>query len=211
MDDRGFRLGQPVFLRIFKNPRVLEVWLKRGDRFDLFESYLIQRFAGGPGPKISDRDGQSPEGFYQVTRYRMNPYSFYHLGFNLGYPNAHDRGQGWTGQSVMIHGKETSRGCYAMGDEAIEEIYALCESALEAGQDSFSVQCLPFPLNSHNMQVVANHPWAAFWATLEPGFRYFEEHRTPPAIGTMANGSYILESAEPQARRFRGLGAVMRD
>ena len=69
----GFAQGDAVFIRVFKDERVLEVWLKRGERYALFDSYPICAFSGGPGPKLAEGDGQSPEGFYEVGRRQLNP------------------------------------------------------------------------------------------------------------------------------------------
>ena len=43
----------------------------------------------------------------------------------MGYPNAYDRSHGRTGAHLMVHGACSSRGCYAMTDEQIQEIFAL--------------------------------------------------------------------------------------
>ena len=54
----------------------------------------------------------------------MNPDSKHHLAFNLGYPNAYDKAQRRSGDALMVHGKCSSAGCYAMTDALMEEIYA---------------------------------------------------------------------------------------
>ncbi len=54
----------------------------------------------------------------------MNPRSNYFLSFNLGFPNKFDRSHGRTGSNIMVHGDCTSRGCYAMTDDQVGEIYA---------------------------------------------------------------------------------------
>ena len=55
----------------------------------------------------------------------MNPQSAYYLSFNTGFPNAFDKALGRTGSQLMVHGDCSSRGCYAMTDEQIAEIYSL--------------------------------------------------------------------------------------
>lgn len=44
------------------------------------------------------------------------------------------------GSDIYIHGKEISTGCLAMGDPAMEEIYAL---ALDAGKENITVVIAP--------------------------------------------------------------------
>ena len=76
---QSLRFGAPVFLRIFKAERELEVWVDDGQRYRLFRTYPICTWSGTLGPKLRQGDGQSPEGFYRVARGQLNPRSQYHL------------------------------------------------------------------------------------------------------------------------------------
>jgi murein L,D-transpeptidase YafK len=106
-----------VYVRIFKDESELEIWKQRDDgRFHHFKTYPICNWSGELGPKLATGDKQAPEGFYTITPVLMNPNSKYYLSFNLGYPNAFDKAHGRTGDSVMVHGKCRSAGCYAMTD-----------------------------------------------------------------------------------------------
>ncbi|MCF6245665.1 MAG: hypothetical protein L3J43_11605, partial [Sulfurovum sp.] len=87
----GAKVGDKVFIRIFKKESLLEVWMKVKDDYVLFKHYPICKYSGYLGPKLKQGDKQSPEGFYKVTRRLLNPNSKYHLAFNLGYPNKYDR------------------------------------------------------------------------------------------------------------------------
>ncbi len=143
---QDLKWGAPVFIRIFKASRELEVWIKDGDRYRLFHTYPVCTWGWGSlGPKLRQGDGQAPEGFYFVTPGRMNPYSRYHLAFNLGYPNAYDRAHGRTGSALMVHGDCVSIGCYAMTDRGIEEIYTLADAALRGGAAVLPGARLPVP------------------------------------------------------------------
>ena len=82
----------------------------------------ICRWSGELGPKFKTGDRQAPEGFYTITPGQMNPNSSYYLAFNMGFPNAYDRANGYTGAFLMVHGDCLSAGCYAMTDEQIAEI-----------------------------------------------------------------------------------------
>ena len=177
---QGLAIGNPVFLRIFKEPATLEVWVQKKERFILFRTYLVRAFSGALGPKLKEGDGQAPEGCYAVKPEQMNPNSKYHLSFNLGYPNAFDRSLGRTGSALMVHGSFVSIGCYAMGDENIEEIWTLCARALEHGQPDFRVHCFPFPLTQANLDAHKANPWSAFWRDLKPIYEHFENNKIPP-------------------------------
>ena len=176
--------GSAVFIRIFKSEKVLEVWVKQNDKFALFHSYPICTFSGQLGPKLREGDGQSPEGFYRVGLDQLNPYSSYHLAFNLGYPNAYDRANGRTGNYLMVHGNCVSIGCYAMGDENIEEIYTLMEAALRSGQKNINVHVFPFRFDSTKIDW-QHSQWRTFWNDLKIGFDVFNQTKKPPNVSVV--------------------------
>ena len=116
----------PILVRLFKQEAELEVWKQDASgRYALLKTYPICRWSGELGPKIKEGDRQAPEGFYNITPAQMNPNSQYYLAFNMGYPERLRRAHGRTGAHLMVHGDCSSRGCYAMTDEQIGEIYAL--------------------------------------------------------------------------------------
>lgn len=180
--DQGFDLGDPVHIRIFKEPHALELWIQAGARYDLFETYPICSYSGDLGPKLKEGDRQAPEGFYHVTADRLNPNSRYHLSFNLGFPNAFDSAHDRTGSYLMVHGKCMSIGCYAMTDAGIEEIYLLTEAALEAGQEAVAVHVFPFRMTDEKMTEYADSQWIGFWENLKEGYDRFETDGVPPHV-----------------------------
>jgi murein L,D-transpeptidase YafK len=191
---KGFALGQPIFVRIFKLPGVLEVWMNRGRGFELFKSYRICNYSGFPGPKISEGDWQAPEGFYSVAAEQMNPKSGYHLAFDIGYPNAFDIAKNRTGGLIMVHGNCQSVGCFAMTNGRMEEIYLLANESLKQGQERFDVHIFPFALTPRNLNKFAVSPWIKFWRSLEPVYTAFENSKRVPDV-TVQNGEYIVGSS----------------
>lgn len=193
----GMKMGDPAFIRIFKEEMLLELWLApdgtdgSDKEFKLFATYPICAMSGDLGPKVKQGDMQAPEGFYSVGLKALNPYSNYHLSFNLGYPNAYDRAHGRTGDYLMVHGNCVSAGCFAMTDLYITEIYKIVESALKSGQPFFRVHIFPFRLDEANLKRHADSRWAEFWRMLKPGYDYFEQHKTPPDI-VVKNKQYVL-------------------
>lgn len=180
----GLKLGAPVYIRIFKETRELEVWLHRaGDRTWVhFRTYAICNYSGHLGPKLREGDHQSPEGFYRIRSGQLHPTSQFHLAFNLGYPNAYDRAQGRTGSYLMVHGDCVSVGCYAMTDAGIEEIYALGEAALNNGQSAFQVHAFPARLTESWLKARTGSRWHGFWADLRTCYDLFEADRAPPNV-----------------------------
>lgn len=192
------RLGSPIFIRIFKQESVLELWIKKGLRYTLFKTYTICDYSGDIGPKLKEGDKQSPEGFYRVTPEMMNPWSNYHLAFNLGFPNEYDTTYARTGSNIMVHGRCSSVGCFAMTDFRMDEIYTLADAALRRGQASFEVHIFPFRLNESNMQAHTTYKWYPFWLNLKEGFDFFESERIPPEI-TVHEGRYQFTSGSSRS------------
>jgi murein L,D-transpeptidase YafK len=197
---KGMQPGAPVFVRVFKEESELEIWKQRDDgRFYHFKTYPICTWSGELGPKLKHGDKQAPEGFYSITPVLMNPNSKFYLSFNLGYPNSYDKAWGRTGDSVMVHGKCRSAGCYAMTDAMMEEIYGVTREALKAGQESFQVQALPFRMSDAKMNEMKKHKWYAFWKTLKEGYDFFEKHRVPPHVA-VCERRYVPNVVPPQSR-----------
>ncbi len=191
----GFRFGAPVLFRAFKEEATLEVWMekKRGGPFARFRTWPVATWGPGTlGPKLREGDGQAPEGFYTVEPRQFNPNSRFHLSFNLGYPNAYDRAHGRTGTALMIHGSDVSVGCYAMTDAAVEEIYLLAEAALNGGQASFQVQCLPFRMTAERLAKARRDANEPFWQNLREGSDIFEKTQRPVAV-RVKDGRYLFE------------------
>ncbi|MCB1521903.1 MAG: murein L,D-transpeptidase [Hyphomicrobiaceae bacterium] len=190
----GMKLGQPVFLRIFKREFELEIWLKNGERFNHFATYPICRWSGKLGPKLKQGDHQAPEGFYWVSAKSLNPASRWHRSFNLGFPNTFDRAQGRTGSFLMVHGGCGSVGCYAMTNAAVDEIWRIVTAALDGGQKRFQVQALPFRMTPANLAESERTPNAPFWQSLRDGYDLFEQSRLPPIV-RVCSGRYEATAA----------------
>jgi murein L,D-transpeptidase YafK len=186
-----------VFLRVYKHERELEVWVKsKSEDYVLYQSYPICAYSGELGPKTREGDMQAPEGIYQVRAGQLNPWSQFHLSFNLGYPNVFERAQGYTGSALMVHGNCVSIGCYAMTDAKIEEIYSLVSRALSAGQSFVPIHAFPFRMNADNRArfVPADEPTTKLWDMLAPIEQVFDKHKRVPNVRITAQG-YVLETA----------------
>ncbi|MCP4290420.1 MAG: murein L,D-transpeptidase [bacterium] len=193
MTRKGMEWGQPIYIRIFKLEKVLEFWVEKNGRYELFKTYSICSYGTrGLGPKTKQGDSRAPEGFYFVKASSFNPWSSYHLSFNLGYPNAYDRHHNRTGSALMVHGECCSIGCYAMTNSGIEEIYSLADAAVRNGQKFFRVHIFPFRMNESNMKTHAPMGWNSFWENLKDGYDYFGEHANTPPNVQVEQGLYIF-------------------
>jgi murein L,D-transpeptidase YafK len=191
---KDLELGAPIYIRIFKEEKILETWLLKDGRYELFKSYPVCTYGSeGLGNKNLEGDGRAPEGFYYITPNRMNPSSSFHLSFNLGFPNAYDRYHGKTGSGLLVHGKCVSIGCYAMTDKGIEEIYTLADRALRNGQGFFRVHVFPFRMSAGNMERHKRSPHIEFWQNLKEGYDFFAEKGNIPPNVVVRNGKYAFE------------------
>ena len=202
IEAKDMDLQSPILVRLFKQEAELEVWKQdRSGRFALLKTYPICRWSGDLGPKVREGDRQAPEGFYAITPAQMNPTSAYYLSFNTGYPNAYDRSLGHTGSELMVHGDCSSRGCYAMTDEQIAEIYALGRESFFGGQKSFQFQAYPFRMTALNMARHRNSPHMAFWKMIKEGNDHFEVTRQEPKVD-FCEKKYVFNAMKaPDARR----------
>ncbi|MBI5239790.1 MAG: hypothetical protein HY926_04900 [Elusimicrobia bacterium] len=148
-----------VFLA-FKSEASLEAWAA-GDSgpFQKLAAYPILRQSGGLGPKLKEGDLQVPEGFYGLPV--LNPLSQFHLSIRVGYPNEEDirhsqvpRGE--MGGDIYIHGSDVSIGCLAMGDPAIEELFALA-AAVPKEQRRVIISPVDFRRGARTPE--ARQPW----------------------------------------------------
>lgn len=76
MTKKNMEVRSPILIRVFKVEAELEVWKQdRTGRFALLKTYPVCKWSGDLGPKITEGDRQTPEGFYDITPSQMNPNS----------------------------------------------------------------------------------------------------------------------------------------
>ncbi|MBT0728388.1 peptidoglycan meso-diaminopimelic acid protein amidase [Rosenbergiella australiborealis] len=184
-------LGSPVFIQIFKSERVLELYAKVGNQFRLLDRFSICKFSGGLGPKRTEGDFKSPEGFYTIGASQLHPDSHYYRAINLGFPNQYDRDNGYHGNYLMIHGDCVSIGCYAMTNSGIAQIFNYVTAAFHNGQSQIEVNIYPFRMTDDNMRLYAGSQYINFWKQLKPGYDYFEKYKLPPTV-IVTNNQYIV-------------------
>lgn len=110
----------------------------------VLRSYRVALGFDPAGHKQREGDGRTPEGRYVIER--RNPQSAYHLSLRISYPNSADCRRASDlgidpGGDIMIHGlpngakpedrghpeRDWTRGCIAVTDAEIEEIWNLVE------------------------------------------------------------------------------------
>src|ERR671916_131008 len=175
----------------------IAVWKRGSDgQYAVLKTFPICRWSGQLGPKVREGDRQAPEGFYTVTPAQMNPNSSYYLSFDTGFPNAYDRAHGRTGSHLMVHGTCSSRGCFAMTDEAIAEVYAIAREAFAGGQRGFQFQAFPFRMTAEKLAKHRADPNTPFWRNLKEGSDFFEVMKEEPPVA-VASGRYHFGAEHP--------------
>jgi len=146
-------------LAAIKSERRLEVWSHESDGPRLVMTYPILGASGVAGPKLKEGDRQVPEGVYRIEG--LNPNSSLHLSMKLDYPNALDRkhaeseGRTNLGGNIFIHGEDTSVGCLAMGDPAIEELFVMVD---DVGRDNVTVVIAPVDPRKGRAPIASGQP-----------------------------------------------------
>jgi murein L,D-transpeptidase YafK len=197
LQQKNMPKDSPILVRIFKEESELEVWKQDTTaRYELLKVYPICRWSGDLGPKVKEGDRQAPEGFYPISPGLMNPNSNYYLAINTGFPNAFDKANNYSGAFLMIHGDCSSRGCYAMTDEQIGEIYSLARESFLGGQKAFQVQAYPFRMTAANLARHRNNPNMAFWKMIKVGNDHFEVSHLEPRV-EVCDKHYVFDAVQP--------------
>lgn len=185
-----------VLVRIFKEEKVLEVWLKskKADKYVHYGNFDICRSSGELGPKRTEGDMQVPEGFYSVNFF--NAFSDYYLGMQVDYPNQSDKilGRRPFGGQIMIHGNCVTIGCIPITDDKIKELYIICLLSKGAG-NNVSIDGYPFKLTDANMQEAKKNydkKLTDFWSNLKTVYDYFEKNQKAPVVGVDKSGYYKI-------------------
>ncbi|MGH1419807.1 MAG: L,D-transpeptidase family protein [Hyphomicrobiaceae bacterium] len=164
-----------------KDEKHLELYARPKDgAWKFVHRYKVLAASGVKGPKLLRGDKQVPEGVYRITY--LNPNSAYHVSLRVNYPNAFDRkmakkdGRRDMGGDIMIHGKNVSAGCLAVGDGSAEELFVL---AAEVGKKNIKLVIAPTDFRRKPMTVRPKGPkWVpALYTEIASEMAQFE---TPP-------------------------------
>lgn len=186
-----------IYIRIFKQEKIVELWakLKNEKEYKHITDYPICSTSGQLGPKRTQGDGQTPEGFYYINRF--NPYSSYYLSMGINYPNKADLkviGNANPGGDIFIHGSCVTIGCIPITDEKIKELYLMAVEAKSHGQDKIPVHIFPCQMTDLKTEELkkSNATLYPFWQTLKIAWDHFETKKTIPSYTVDKSGNYIV-------------------
>lgn len=189
---------QHLFLRAFKEEKILEVWGNDSAEWKLIKKYPICIVPGKLGPKIKQGDKQVPEGWYQIDS--INPESDFHLSLRINYPNHADKIRSQNeldpGGDIFIHGDCFSVGCIPIEDAPMEELFWLVLNNLSINTlQEIPVLILPFDLNdsAKYQKFILQHPnLIPFWEQLKSIQLYFDEFNQIPPVIINNQGEYLI-------------------
>jgi murein L,D-transpeptidase YafK len=188
-----------VYLRVFKEERVLELWAspRSGAPLVLVKSYPVCAASGELGPKRREGDLQVPEGLYRIVTF--NPWSNYHLSMQVDYPNASDRlrsDRARPGGQIFIHGSCASIGCVAIEDGPIEEVYLVAQRSRTR---TLRADLFPARLTPSWLESASPTGHLQLWQELLPAYEVFEATRQVPEFAVdPRTGAYRVG---PKARQ----------
>ncbi len=189
----GFSIHPRIYIRLFKLEKEVEVWISSKGQYKLYRSYDICKYSGELGPKLEEGDRQAPEGFYHLPMedvlWRSKKWP---QALNLNFPNILDAQHGRTGSYLLIHGGCSSKGCYALENGPMADLFALVSLAARGGQKVLPVHIFPFRFSNNNWAKYKSSRWGPFWKSLKPAYDYFNRNRTLPTIMVCAKGYLIL-------------------
>lgn len=186
-----------VFIRIFKQEKELELWVKNktDNKFMFFKKIAICASSGDLGPKRKEGDYQVPEGMYTISAF--NPNSSYFLAMQVSYPNKSDqilKTGSRSGGEIMIHGNCVTIGCIPLQDDPVKEAYILCVEA-KNNKTTPRVEIYPCRLTDEKMKLLkANYDQQKnnFWDGIKPAYSYFEKNKTPLGYTINPKGAYVF-------------------
>ena len=190
-----------LYVRIFKEEKSLEIWLKSNGSYKLYKNFEICNYSGKLGPKLSEGDKQAPEGFYHIpAEVVLWSSRKWPRALNLAFPNVFDALKKRTGSYLLIHGGCSSEGCYALKNGPMAILYDLVSLALKSGQNLIPIHIFPFRLTDQNwarhLKQKTGKKWGSFWKEMQPAYDGFHINRTIPAIYVCQTG-YQVYSTHP--------------
>jgi murein L,D-transpeptidase YafK len=194
-DEQGLRFGAPLYLRVIKSQRRLEVWVKgKTNAYVRLRGYRLCGSSSKAGPRRNRQNDRQPEGFYQIERTALRPQHAGYLGLDIGWPNSFDLGQNWSGTTSLFQAGCAGDPNFGLTDPDMEEVYALVHGALAGGQSAVPVHIFPFEMTGLRMLTVGEGASGAFWRQLAPAWQSFERTKKPPLVRVQGRRYVVVGS-----------------
>jgi murein L,D-transpeptidase YafK/LysM repeat protein len=196
--DMVYTLGNYLYIRVFKQEKVAEVWYRplAANQYRLLKTYPLCSNSGDVGPKMTLADQKIPEGFYEVNRFA--PADPHFLALGIGYPNDADRYRSAQAGNIELRGGCKSSGNMPFTDELMKEIYVLAVEAYSVGQARIPVHIFPARMEGEALQALfrgyqSDQDRIRFWNNIKTGYDYFNLTKRLPTIEMGVSGTYLFK------------------
>jgi murein L,D-transpeptidase YafK len=188
--------AQEMLLRVFKEEKVLEVWIKKQSDsvFHLAGSFPARNDMP-LGPKQNDRDGKVPEGFYYINK--LNSAG---LSLTINFPNVADKiiqhNQHLKGKAGITSGENSMTSDILLSKENLQDLSVYFVEAKNNGCEYVPIHIFPFKMSAANLQKKLSaykndKGLCDFWTMIEPGYTFFEKFHKPPVYSYSRTGYWF--------------------
>lgn len=179
--DDGVKFGAPIFMRIFKDKSVLEIWAQsKSGKYKYLRQYKI---CGANTANI-------PSGVYFIGAQSLNQGQRNSFSVATSYPNAYNIAQKQSGH-IILAPRCAPAPDIGLTDPDMDEMFAIIYKSISNGQGAIQLQVLPFALNGFNMFTAHKKPNYNTLKQLAPIYSKFEETKIVPKI-TISSAGYKL-------------------
>ncbi|MCX7728787.1 MAG: hypothetical protein N2203_04880 [Bacteroidia bacterium] len=186
-----------MYIRVFKYESMMEIWMKNmGEvKYRLFKTMPLCATSGKLGTKKYNKDGQIPEGFYEIINF--NPKDKYkYLALKINFPNPIDQkiAEEPITTNVFIHGTCETTADIVLDKTDMEQLYILCVE-MRNRKELIYIDIYPCRFSKQNNDMLLSYPKKdiKFWDNIKDAYFYFEENKWLPRINSNNKGKYIYE------------------
>ncbi len=179
--DDGVKFGAPIFMRIFKDKSILEIWAQsKSGKYKYLRQYKI---CGANTANI-------PSGVYFIGAQSLNQGQRNSFSVATSFPNAYNIAQKQSGH-IILAPRCAPAPDIGLTDPDMDEMFAIIYKSISNGQSAIQLQVLPFALNGFNMFTAQKKPNYNTLKQLAPIYSKFEETKKVPKI-TISSAGYKL-------------------
>lgn len=193
LNDRGTVLGRPVFLRLIRNTKKLELFVAdRSGNFRFIRHYSIC----GRNSAIS----QTPMGIYKITRSGLGFRNPDYLQIGVNFPNQYQISRKVSG-SLNIQARCNTGEAISINDTEMEELFTIVYAAMGRGQSEVPLYIHPFELNPISVFSARGDANHRIIRQLETINSRFESSKRIPEVRIDRNGYRLLETPKKEKKR----------
>ena len=193
LNDRGTALGQPVFLRIIRNTKKLELYIadRRGN-FRFIRHYSIC----GRSAVIT----QTPMGIYKIGASGLGLRNPEYLQIGVNFPNPFQLSRKTSG-TLQIQARCNTGEAISINDTEMEELFTIIYAAMGRSQREIPLYILPFELSAISVFSSRNDPNHRIIRQLETINSRFEATKKIPEVRIDESGYHLLTQSNSNKKR----------